>query len=46
MAAVGLNTYLLHAIDTLTVVTVVGAVGGHCDREVAQIVVDSSQAPS
>lgn len=28
-----LNTYLLHAIDTLTVVTVVGAVGGHCDRE-------------
>jgi len=32
-----LNTYLLHAIDTLTVVTVVGAVGGHCDREAFSI---------
>ncbi|CAJ1448970.1 unnamed protein product [Effrenium voratum] len=26
-------TYLIHAVDTLTAVTVVGAVGGHCDRE-------------
>ncbi|CAE7947918.1 unnamed protein product, partial [Symbiodinium sp. KB8] len=28
-----LHTYLLHAVDTLTVVTVIGGVGGHYDHE-------------
>eukprot|EP00913_Durusdinium_trenchii_P027424 g25721.t2 len=35
-----LVSYLIHAIDTLTVVTVVGAVGAHSDREASWTEVD------